>query len=228
MADKEIVITYDTLYDLLRREKNSGEIQKLDDDFFQQVLSYLSEKQTLLNSSPSDAGLFGFEEKKKLMQQLENAHKILTDLYEWREKKIIGMARDVSRTNASIGNTAALLPPEKDLYDETLCLLNKFRKNMLINLLSGKDIPLGLAPCSQSPEEEPEAAGEPKALNTNVELSGTEEGEGVKIRFIESVPPFMGPDMKEYGPFDSEEIQELPEDIADLMVRKGCAEKIEG
>jgi DNA replication initiation complex subunit (GINS family) len=228
MADKEIVITYDTLYDLLRREKNSGEIQKLDDDFFEQVLSYLSEKQALLNSNPSDQGLFGFEEKRKLIQQLENAHKILTDLYEWREKKIIGMARDVSHTNSSIANTSFLLPPEKELYEETLCLLNKFRKNLLINILSGNDIPLGLAPCSQSLAEGPKGIGEPKALNTNVKLSDAEEGEGVKIRFVESVPPFMGPDMKEYGPFDSEEIQELPEDIADLMIRKGCAEKIEG
>ncbi|MCK4670777.1 MAG: hypothetical protein KAT43_06250 [Nanoarchaeota archaeon] len=219
----EIIITYDILYDVLRREKNTGEIQKLDEAFFSQVESYLAEKQTLLKDDKPDQGLFGFEEKRKLMQQLENVHKILTDIYEWREKKIIAMARDVSRTNSGLANTSVLLLPEKKLYEEILAVLDKSRKEVLINLLSGRQVKQnheGSAESVPAPEE-------PKTLNTDVGLSDTEAASGVKIRFTESVPPFMGPDMKEYGPFDADEIHELPEAIAGFMMQKGCAEKVE-
>ena len=39
MADN--IITYETLYDILRKEKYNQELQKLDNDFFERVLKYL-------------------------------------------------------------------------------------------------------------------------------------------------------------------------------------------
>jgi len=34
MAEKEVIITYDTLFDLARREKFRAELQKVDERFF--------------------------------------------------------------------------------------------------------------------------------------------------------------------------------------------------
>jgi DNA replication initiation complex subunit (GINS family) len=42
MAD--VKITYETLFDLLRREKNRNELQQLDPSFYLDVVSYLKEK----------------------------------------------------------------------------------------------------------------------------------------------------------------------------------------
>lgn len=224
MAEKEIVITYDVLYDFLRREKNNGEIQNLGDDFLRNVAAYLEQKQALMKENTKDSGIFGLEEKRKLLQQLENVHKMLSDLYDWREKKIVAMARDVSRTDSSIADTSALLEPEKKLYQEVLDVLNRFRKDVLGNLLLCREIETPVPGALPEPDKGQEG---PKALNTNVELSATEGAVLVKIRFRESVPPFMGPDMKEYGPFDLDDVKELPEEIAGLMMQKGCAEKVE-
>ena len=33
MGEDNVVITYETLFEIFRREKNRGELQKLDDDF---------------------------------------------------------------------------------------------------------------------------------------------------------------------------------------------------
>ena len=40
----DVIITYETLYELLMREKSRAEIQKLDNDFFNDVIKYIKDK----------------------------------------------------------------------------------------------------------------------------------------------------------------------------------------
>src|SRR3989344_6619666 len=135
---EEIVITYDTLYNILRKEKNSLEIQQLEHKFFEDVISYLKEKEALLESKKNDHGLFGFEEKKKISTQIENIQRILREIYDYREKKIIMLASDVSKTNGMVTNKDTLLSEEKEMYDSILSTLNKYRNGILYNILRHK------------------------------------------------------------------------------------------
>ncbi|MBD3259617.1 hypothetical protein GF371_03200 [Candidatus Woesearchaeota archaeon] len=215
MVDTEIKITYDTLYDVLRREKNSSEIQELDENFLDNVISYLKEKQELLETKKNDQGLFGFEEKRKVVQQIENARKLLKDIYEWREKKIVLLARDVSRTNNQIANVSNLLDSEKRLYETILGVLNKFREEIINNILVG---------------EQPVVSEKPKPLKTTAELQEEKEADStasMQIKFIEDVPEFMGPNMEKFGPYVQDQVVELPKDIAQLMLKnkRAVAEK---
>jgi len=43
-SEKQVRITYETLYELLRREKSNDELQKLDESFFRDVIEYLAER----------------------------------------------------------------------------------------------------------------------------------------------------------------------------------------
>ena len=43
---KEVVVTFETLYDALRREKSRDDLQNLPKSFFTDVLVYLREKQS--------------------------------------------------------------------------------------------------------------------------------------------------------------------------------------
>ncbi|MBW2987597.1 hypothetical protein KY336_03530 [Candidatus Woesearchaeota archaeon] len=208
MTDTEIKITYDTLYDVLRREKNSSEIQELDPGFFSNVISYLKEKQELLESKRNDQGLFGFEEKKKVIQQIENAHRLLRDIYEWREKKIILLARDVSRTNNHIANTENLLSEEKELFDSVLSTLDKFRNGVINKILAGEAL---------------ETAEKPKPLKSPSELQDEREAGSILIKFKETVPVFVGPNMEKFGPFEQDQTAELPNEIAQLMIKNNRA-----
>ena len=47
-----------------------------------------------------------------------------------------------------------------------------------------------------------------------------------KVRFLSPVPRFLGPKLEEYGPFDEEDVANLPSIIVDILVEKGRAEGI--
>ena len=72
---KEINITYETLFELLRREKNREELQKLDNNFFLDVVNYLKDKKSALELPKND--IFAAEERRKAETQLENIKNIL-------------------------------------------------------------------------------------------------------------------------------------------------------
>jgi DNA replication initiation complex subunit (GINS family) len=94
----DIRINYETLFDLLRREKNREELQSLDKDFYEQVLAYLREKKDSLSKKEDE--LFVSAEREKLKIQFQNIRRIIKELYEKREKKIINMATSRARTGS--------------------------------------------------------------------------------------------------------------------------------
>ena len=81
--NKEIVISYETLFELLRREKEREALQKLNDSFFEDVVNYINEKKKSLAENESSSS---FGERDKIDQQIRNIKKILKELYERREK----------------------------------------------------------------------------------------------------------------------------------------------
>jgi len=46
------------------------------------------------------------------------------------------------------------------------------------------------------------------------------------IVFLEDVPKFVGTDLKEYGPFKKGDEAELPEELSEVLVRRGAARPI--
>ena len=89
METKEISITYETLFEILKREKDITELQKLDQNFFNDFVDYLNEKKKLLEK---DDTLFSYDEKKKVEKQIDNAKRLIKGIFERREKKIINIA----------------------------------------------------------------------------------------------------------------------------------------
>lgn len=214
MGDKEVNITYETLFELLRREKNREELQQLDESFFKDVVDYLKAKKELLEQQKTKQDLFAVEERKKAEQQEENIRKILREFYERREKKIINMAMDRSRTSSSVVDTSVLLKEERAMYDYLVDLLDRFRRGVLFNLLEA-------APPKIEAAKEVEAApGEKK--------EEVEEKEKTKtIKFVNAVPRFVGEDLEEYGPYDGNDVADLPLKIAEVLIDKGRAEEME-
>lgn len=134
----EIRITYETLFDLLRREKNREELQKLDDDFYDQVIAYLKEKQELITKK--DERLFLSADKEKLKIQFQNIRRIVKELYEKREKKIINMAVVKARTGSDVIDTTTLLPTEREFFEEQVLVIQKYKESLLDCVLSVQEI----------------------------------------------------------------------------------------
>ena len=227
MAD--IKITLETLYDMLRNEKKREDLQKLEETFFLDVVNYLKEKQTLLESKSNDNELFAAGERDKLDYELRSIKRILKELYEKREKKIIEIALNKSRTGSDIIDTSAMLSEEKDFYNKLLLHLDIYRKGVLGNLFKG-ELPVfigGEVRQEKKVEEEP-TTPTPEESTTEKEKSTIEESEQqmTKVKFIRPMPSFVWKDMKVYGPFEKDEETEIFPEVADLIVRKGRAEKV--
>ena len=133
----DVIITYETLYELLRREKDRPEIQDLSKDFFNDVIKYVIDKKDILESQKSKDNVFAAREIERTMKQLSSIYRILKELYEKRENKIIGLALLNSRNNSNI-NTSFFLPEEVNFYENIKGNLNLYRKCILDNLLEGK------------------------------------------------------------------------------------------
>lgn len=221
MEQKEVVITHETLFEILKIEKERTELQKLDDTFFNDVVSYIKDKRKITSGNDD---LFSSEDKIKTEKELENIRRILKDLYDKREKKIINMALDKSRTKSDVIDTSSLLKEEKILFEYLVSSFDKFRTGVLYNLLNESN-PLI--------EEEKEVKNEGKEANNDVgkDIPGKEEDNEVKkdsklVRFTNAVPKFVGKELEEYGPFEEEDVATLPNEVADVLILKGRVEEI--
>ncbi len=230
MAEKEINITYETLFDLLRREKNRAELQKLSDTFFEDVDSYIKEKYAVLEDQQRKIGVSAIAEKEKTSKQIENINNMLKGLFERRQKKIVEMAIIKSRILSDTADYSALLKEEQEMFDELVELLNRSKKKLLLHLITKPEF-------VETKYEKNELKGmettkEAESINKTEEKKlkikeDTEETEKTRlIRFIYSVPKFLGHNLDVYGPFEEDDTANLPEEIADILINKGRAEEI--
>lgn len=139
---KDLKITYETLFELLRIEKNREDLQKLDDSFFDDVLEYIKEKKMHFESKPvTQTLLFEKNEREQTRLELENTCKIIKDLYDRREKKILMTALNKAKTGITLVNSANMLHQEKQLFHVISQDLAEFRIGILNRLV-----------CCQKPE----------------------------------------------------------------------------
>ena len=108
----DVSITYEKLYGLLRKEKDSHEIQELDKTFFSDVVGYLKEKTSFMDEAAGKTDLFSAAERENTAIQLKNIRRLVKELYDRRESKIIALAMNKSRTGSDIIDTSALLVEE--------------------------------------------------------------------------------------------------------------------
>ena len=101
------MITYESLRTFRDNERIGNSFVKLPDDFFQQAEAYLTQKETLQKDAWETAA----------------ARRMLTDLLERREKKVLDHAFLVSRTGNYPEN---MMPHEHDLLEKVCTLLKTF------------------------------------------------------------------------------------------------------
>ena len=203
--DKNISITYEFLYELLRKEKFRKELQKLDENFFKDVINYLEEKKAILMSQEKKDSIFAPSNVQKTRKQLENLQKIIKEFYERRETKIIQLAVFSSRTNAPIQDYASMLEEEKEFYKTIVEELNNYRSSILKSLLEGK-LPIKGRNRKKQKDQEP--------VETKL------------VRFMQAIPQFVGDDLEVYGPFESEDISNLPTRVAEVLIKNNRAEEL--
>jgi len=208
-TSKEVVLTYETLYEMLRKEKSRDELQQLDGNFFRDVLTYLREKQQEYDDNLTKKDIFSQSERDKIHIQLANIKKILKDLYDIRERKIINMSINKSRTQTMIVDTANLLPQEQPFFESIHSVMSQYRTGILHRLLEQRETDI-LPIVLPLPEQKEQAPAPP-------------ENSLKKIKCIEPVEQFFGEELESYGPFAPDEETSLPEQLANILISQGKA-----
>ncbi|MDD5086695.1 MAG: hypothetical protein PHV16_02990 [Candidatus Nanoarchaeia archaeon] len=228
MTEKEINITYETLFDLLRREKNRPELQKLSDSFVNDLKSYIKEKNSILKGQQIKIGDSAEIEKENTEKQIDNIKSMLNNLFDRRQQKIVQMAIIKAKTSSNPDDCSALLDEEKKLFNQLSDVLSGFRQSLLSEIYLVSETYK-----KKQPEEEPEQENKENLENVqedkqeeNQEKQQKKDEKTKLIRFINSVPRFVGRNLEVYGPFEEDDTANLPEEIADILTMKQRAEEI--
>jgi DNA replication initiation complex subunit (GINS family) len=208
--DEISILTFESIYDLVRKEKTSEEIQKLNPDIYLQLIKYLKTKSEIYRNAKASSS----SEEEKIKTQLISARKLIKEFYERRERKILQLAINKSRIKAV--DESALLDEEKQILHEITNCLDKYRAGILLNLVNAR-MPFEHKAPEQKPHEPPAASPEPKPEDALL---------NVKLRFVSPVPKFLGKNLEVYGPFQDGDETELPAEIAEILINRKRAVKI--
>jgi DNA replication initiation complex subunit (GINS family) len=127
------MLTFSDIYEAMRKEKYSENLQILPKAFLLDASNYFAEKKKFLNNEDdlfSDVAIKG---KKKL----DNAHTSFRDLLRIRKKKILNLAFVASQVGISKKDFENLLGFEKDLFEELVKALERAEKSQVGEMNGG-------------------------------------------------------------------------------------------
>lgn len=176
------IITYDVIRNVHRMEKNQITLQKLPENFFFLARKWLEQKQELA------------KKETVALLEIENAKKLIDDLINRRERKIVISALHTVRGGLPPEN---LTLEEEKFFDEIVEIFKKFKKDMQEQVIGKKT-------------EKVKYVVKKKTLKIKTDL-----------------PKFVGSDLKEYGPYKTGETVEVPEDLAEVLIKRSVAESCE-
>lgn len=205
-------INYRTLRKIQQMEKNSSILTDLDNDFYKNLEKYLLDLNNRLKSE-SD------EHKKKLLnEEIENTKKIITSIYEQREKKILLTA--ISKARGGKPDLKFMVSAERDFFDSILKLIDTFRSKILENK---KTMVISKV---KSDVINKEIKKENKIIDNNEIKILKNRNLNPIIRVIKDMPNFVGTDAKKYT-LKKNDIVSLPEDMKEMLLKRKVVEKLE-
>ena len=128
------MITYNELYDALRKERYSEQLQPLPKNFVKEVSAYLKDKKEIANKKDDDFSDTILKTKK----QFENSIAIFKELMLRRKKKILDLAFVAAETGISKRDFENMLSVEKECFDGIMKSLEKGDKK-ISEILKGSD-----------------------------------------------------------------------------------------
>lgn len=127
-GNKEGMITYQEIYDHLRKEKYNESLQELPENFLQELASYIEDKKQIL--SKQDTSLFS-DTLKVTRKQLDNAISLIKEIFSIRNKKVLNLSFAAAITGVSKRDTENLLSHESALFESTVKQLEENQKKIL-------------------------------------------------------------------------------------------------
>ncbi len=128
------MLTFSDIYEAMRKEKYSENLQMLPKKFLVEVAGYFSEKKEFLSKEDDAFSDMAIKNKKKL----DNAISSFRDLLRIRKKKILNLAFVASQVGINKKDFENLLGFEKDLFEELVKSLERAEKNQAADMLGAQ------------------------------------------------------------------------------------------
>lgn len=127
-----IMLNYNELYELLRKEKYSEQLQLLPKDFSKQVAHFLAEQREEGNRTGSSF----MDSTDKSKKQFENSVAIFKELMRIRKKKLLNLVFVATETGLMKRDSENMLDFERDLFEQ---FIKSFEANdkLVSDVLSG-------------------------------------------------------------------------------------------
>jgi DNA replication factor GINS len=197
MADNE-EINYKTLRRIQQAEQTASGLTKINATFYRDVATYVTNLEQSIETEKNPLKL------KLFSDEISNTKKIISSIYELREKKIVHTA--LSTVRSGTPDLKNFLDVEKRLFDS---LVEQIRSSRQEVFEGKKESP---PPSSPPPQPvEPSPAREP---NTNP-----------VVRVVEDTPEFVGTDEKTYA-LRKEDMLSLPSETAGPLLKKGVVKLV--
>ena len=197
-------INYKTLRKIQEIEKNSPVLSELKPDFYKSFIGYLKILNKRLDLEKSS------QKQILIRDEIENIKKIVINIYENREKKILLAA--ISKARGGNPDLKNIIQEEKILFDSVYDLLLKLRKNALeIEKLPEK-------------KENNDNKLDEITVNKN-KTEEIQENLNPIIKITQDIPEFVGTDRKKYN-LRKNDIISLEDNMSNMLIKKGAAEKI--
>ena len=193
-------INYKTLRRIQEMEKKSPSLTRIEPNFYDDLSKYLENLDDRLGKESSP------QKQMLLKVEIRDTNKIVTSIYEMREKKIL--LATISKARGGNPNLKNLVDVEKDLFESTLELMTQMRKQVLEKKSKG----------NTEKEETVESKKED-------EKNGGQENSKPVVRVTKSIPKFIGTDMKEYN-LRGGDVLSLPADMRDMLLKRGVVKEI--
>ncbi|MEM5792948.1 MAG: hypothetical protein QXY45_01125 [Candidatus Aenigmatarchaeota archaeon] len=120
--NQEEAITYEYIRKIQRDEQQEARLVKLPPDFYEKVRMYIDQKEKISKKKKDQIS----------QKEVENTKRVLEDIYNRRETKILQQAIFASRTGIPIQN---LTKEEEKLFRQLVDLL-KFQREKTLNILT--------------------------------------------------------------------------------------------
>jgi len=195
-------LNYKTLRKIQQMEKNSPSLTNLYPGFYSALSEYLEKLDNRLKNESSS------QKKMILSDEIQNTKKIVINIYEQREKKILLAA--VSKARGGNPDLKNLENVEKNLFDSVLNLMLDSREKFL-EKSTEKKTDKGESKTAESPAKKEEPS---EQSNSNPIM-----------RITEDIPEFIGTDRKKYN-LRAGDLVSLPEDMGKMLSKRGVAEEV--
>ncbi len=218
----ELQKEYEKLYQHWLKEFQNTDITELSQDTFNdyiKILDFINEHQ----EKELDA-----IKQRVFDSYKDNINYLFNDLLKIRELKIINSA--LALNEIYIDNA---IESEKLLYENLVRSIKGYQKVLAISLFKEDQVPsdILIEPKTEVKsifEEEPITKEEkPSIILEYKNKSDQEKINYTLIRFLRTTPPLVGVDLINYGPFKEEDIANLPQENAKILIIEKFAEKIE-